>query len=315
MRSEDSVQPRPRLVAPIDLRILIVVAFCFALNVGVARGARAQGKASGESQEVTKAQTQPPADVQDLAGRLASEIERSNRGKVLVLDFKGPGNLWMPFSAWLADQFSTALGKAGKPLEVVPRSQLTDAMADRHLKASDAFDAQTSQALIESLGAQVIVSGSFAGLQKGVGVTVTYSAKQGQSWVAQPWDKHLRGKILLPPDVSVLLDITLDSLRPKDGIYQTDGGGVSYPSCLDCPRPEYSRAAIDGKVQGTVVLFVTISADGRATEIEITKKICCGLDEEAVNTVKHWKFKPATDVDGIPVSVRAPIAVSFRIGR
>jgi TonB family protein len=288
--------------------LVLFVAF-FAAN---SDSALAQAQPEGD----TKLQIQqPPADVQELANRLASDIPKSKRGKVLVLDFRGPDSAWVPFSAWLADEFSAALGNSGKPLEVVPRSQLTAAMADRHLKPNDTFDAQTSQALVESLGAQVIVSGSFAGLQNGVGITMTYSTKQGQSWVAQPFENHLRGKIALPSEVSTLLGITLDSLRPKEGVYQTDGGGVSYPSCLDCPHPEYSRAAIDGKVQGTVVMLVTISADGRATQIEITKKLCCGLDEEAIDAVKHWKFKPATGVDGIPVPVRAPIVVSFRLGQ
>jgi TonB family protein len=38
-----------------------------------------------------------------------------------------------------------------------------------------------------------------------------------------------------------------------------------------------------------------------------------GLDEEAYNTIKKWKFKPATEKDGTPVAAVVPVEVTFRL--
>lgn len=271
------MHPRPLHIAPLILRILQTISFCLAVTLAAGQLTHAQDQPSEKLPGDNNPRVQqPPADVQELANRLAPNLSRMHPIRVLVLDFKGPDNLWLPFSAWLADQFSAALGSVGKRPEVVPRSSLTAAITDRHLKPKDAFDTKTAEALAESLEAQVIVSGSFAATQDALGVALTYGEKEGDSWFVQSWRDDLRGKILLPAEVSASFGITLESLRPKDGVYHSGEGGVSIPSCIHCPYPQYSREAAAKKAQGTVMLLVTISAEGRATDIKVTKKSVTG---------------------------------------
>jgi len=60
-----------------------------------------------------------------------------------------------------------------------------------------------------------------------------------------------------------------------------------------------------------VVLDVRILADGGADDIRIVSDPGLGFADNAVNTVKKWKFKPTTNKDGKIVSVRVKVEVSF----
>ncbi len=97
------------------------------------------------------------------------------------------------------------------------------------------------------------------------------------------------------------------------GHYHPGTGGVGYPSCEYCPQPKYSEEARKAKYQGTVVLQAVITADGRATEIQVVKGPGLGLEEKAVEAVKQWRFKPANGPNGKPVDVVVPIEVTFRL--
>ncbi len=102
---------------------------------------------------------------------------------------------------------------------------------------------------------------------------------------------------------------------PRGPVYQAGEGGVSYPSCLYCPRPEYSDQARRSKYQGTVALKVTVLANGRARpdSIEVTKSIGMGLDENAVAAVRNWRFKPAIGPNGKPVNAIVEVEVQFEL--
>jgi protein TonB len=98
------------------------------------------------------------------------------------------------------------------------------------------------------------------------------------------------------------------------GGYPSAGAnGYGYPSCVYCPNPPYSDEAVKAKYQGTVVLMAVITADGRATDIRISKGLGLGLDEKAIEAVRNWRFKPAIGPDGKPSTVSAPIEVQFRL--
>ena len=95
------------------------------------------------------------------------------------------------------------------------------------------------------------------------------------------------------------------------GVYSV-GNGVSAPVPTYKPNPIYSKEALKAKYEGTVVLWVTVDASGTVTDCRVVKPLGLGLDEKAVETVKTWKFNPATR-DGTPVPVRVMVEVSFRL--
>jgi TonB family protein len=98
-----------------------------------------------------------------------------------------------------------------------------------------------------------------------------------------------------------------------DGEFMAGGHGVGFPVCIYCPNPQYSEEAVKSKYQGVVLLLATITADGRVTNIRVSRGLGVGLDEMAIAAVRTWRFKPALGPDGKPVTVNAPIEVTFRL--
>lgn len=97
------------------------------------------------------------------------------------------------------------------------------------------------------------------------------------------------------------------------GPFRPGTGGIGFPACAYCPEPQYSEEARKAKYQGTVVLQVVITPDGRAANITVVKSPGLGLDQKAVEAVRNWRFKPASDRNGRPVAVTLPIEVTFRL--
>jgi TonB family protein len=56
-----------------------------------------------------------------------------------------------------------------------------------------------------------------------------------------------------------------------------------------------------------------VTSEGRATRIAVTKALDPELAKRAIDAVKKWEFKPATDKKGKPVTVIVPIEVTFRL--
>jgi hypothetical protein len=103
--------------------------------------------------------------------------------------------------------------------------------------------------------------------------------------------------------ISDFLDSLSSSAPGKDDDSVNHAGlnGIGMPSCSQCPDPSYSDFPRAGRVQGVAVFQVVISADGTAERLYPMKLIGYGLDENAYNTIKQWRFKPARDKSGVAV--------------
>lgn len=90
------------------------------------------------------------------------------------------------------------------------------------------------------------------------------------------------------------------------------GGAVSRPRATFAPKPEYTEMARRARAQGTVVLDVTIDASGRVEQVAVLKPLPMGLDASAVETVRRWRFEPAT-LNGRPVACIMTLTVHFEV--
>jgi TonB family protein len=95
------------------------------------------------------------------------------------------------------------------------------------------------------------------------------------------------------------------------GVYRV-GGGVSAPRIIYDPDPLYSEEARKAKYQGTVVLWAVIGSNGRPQELRVARALGLGLDQQAIEAVRKWRFEPAMK-DGHPVAVQINIEVNFRL--
>jgi len=90
------------------------------------------------------------------------------------------------------------------------------------------------------------------------------------------------------------------------------GGDVKAPSRVYDPRPQYTEIARKARIQGIVIVQATIDKEGNVTDAKILKGLPMGLDQEALNAVRKWKFEPAT-LNGKPVAVYYNLTINFTL--
>jgi protein TonB len=100
---------------------------------------------------------------------------------------------------------------------------------------------------------------------------------------------------------------------PDDGGGYTPGvGGVTAPKPIYDPAPNYSEEARKAKLQGTVMLSLVVDTHGNPTDVRVVRSLGMGLDENAVQMARTWRFTPGTR-NGVPVPVRVVLEVTFRL--
>lgn len=95
------------------------------------------------------------------------------------------------------------------------------------------------------------------------------------------------------------------------GVYKV-GGGISAPTAVSAPDPDYTEEARRAKKQGTCILWLIVDSTGHPRDIRVIRGLGFGLDTKAVEAVNHWKFQPALK-DGRPVDVQISVEVEFHL--
>jgi TonB family protein len=100
------------------------------------------------------------------------------------------------------------------------------------------------------------------------------------------------------------------SAGPAQQIYNV-GDGVTAPRVVSKTDPGYTREAREAQIQGTALYGLIVDPTGHPRDIRVVSPIGFGLDETGEESIAKWVFEPGLK-DGVPVSVRAQIEVSFR---
>jgi len=87
---------------------------------------------------------------------------------------------------------------------------------------------------------------------------------------------------------------------------------VRPPFKIYVPQPKYSAKAKRSRVQGVVIAQAIIDHDGCVESIQVLKGLHPDLDQNAIDAMKRWVFRPA-EVDGEPVKVYYNLTVNFRL--
>jgi TonB family protein len=83
------------------------------------------------------------------------------------------------------------------------------------------------------------------------------------------------------------------------------------PVLLSHAEPEYTTEARQLRIQGDVVLRVTINTDGQMVVHNVIHGLGHGLDESAMKSAPSYKFRPATQ-NGQPVPYTTNIIIKFQ---
>jgi TonB family protein len=240
----------------------------------------------------------------ELAQQLAANLNKCGVKRIVIVDFEDPIKRVDEFGVWLADQLAAASRNPWGPIEVVDRKQIAAKWEQLRFEEPYTIEPDRRLHMAKAFGA-TLIEGSYSPAENGIGLQLGAAAS------AMP--NGLIVKLAMTDEMKAHLTKPLESLGPGDGVFTAGVGGISVPACVYCPNPQFDRGELNGQSAGTVQLMIVIDANGRASDITVKKEFSRELDQDAINAVKHWKFKPATDVDGKPVATRTPVEIVFRV--
>jgi len=85
---------------------------------------------------------------------------------------------------------------------------------------------------------------------------------------------------------------------------------LSGPSPIKKSDPRYPPTLVNEHVEGEVVLYAVIRADGSVDSVELVRGIDQQLDANAMEALSQWKFRPASR-QGTPVDLEAIVHIPF----
>ncbi|MGH9637601.1 MAG: energy transducer TonB, partial [Candidatus Angelobacter sp.] len=92
------------------------------------------------------------------------------------------------------------------------------------------------------------------------------------------------------------------------------GADLSAPEAITKVDPAYPQDLMHDRVEGTVVLYAVIHADGSVGDVKVLEGFDDRLNENARKALEHWRFRPGTK-DGLPVDIEAVVRVPFKVPR
>lgn len=143
-----------------------------------------------------------------------------------------------------------------------------------------------------------------------------------------PWEDTVRARSGRTVDVDALLTerrggpVSTSEPAPEPSLPQVEPGtlvergepGVVNPECIECPAVKYPEPARRNRLEGVVELSFIIDENGAVTDIEVQGSAGEIFDRAVVDTVRQWRWKPATKYD-VPVKIRWVQRFRFRRGR
>jgi TonB family protein len=104
--------------------------------------------------------------------------------------------------------------------------------------------------------------------------------------------------------------LNFSELRENSESARIVSADISGPAPLRKVDPKYPPSLISERVEGEVVLYAVIRRDGSVDSIQLVHGIDEQLDENAMQALSQWKFRPAAR-QGSPVELEAIVHIPF----
>ena len=136
--------------------------------------------------------------------------------------------------------------------------------------------------------------------------------------------------------IAVLCLSPLSAAQGRDTTVYDLTDGIRPPVVVKSVKPSYTPPARAARVQGMVIVNAVVLADGKVGDVTVKESKVwpylgtaarnsgpvtplspaevakLGLDKQAVEAAKQWRFKPGTK-DGKPVAVRVSVELTFSL--
>ncbi len=239
------------------------------------------------------------------ARQMSKDLSRLDLHKVYVPDFVDILGRRTAAGCYFGAAFSKLLAENAKNFVVIGRIDV-----HRYLEKNGWSDTDLSKADVMS---KLVTEFSLGAVLSGV-----ISADR-DSYTIDFTVRDLSGKESLRAQYQEKIDPVLSGNLPAESevaghnIYFAGLDGITMPKCVRCTSPAFPDRKRANKVQGTILLSVLITAEGKTDHIYFLKKLDPDLDQNAIDTVKSWRFEPAKDPHGSIVAVRVPVEVTYRL--
>lgn len=90
------------------------------------------------------------------------------------------------------------------------------------------------------------------------------------------------------------------------------GAGIEAPTLLREVKANYTDEARRKGIQGEVILEIVVRRDGSVGDVRVLRGLRAGLEREAIDAVRQWRFGPARR-HGVPVDVIVEVSVAFKL--
>jgi TonB family protein len=269
-----------------------------------------------------KAQQDPfDAVAADAAAAIVKASPKHGSGtNVLVADFSESRGQPTALGSDLVRQFFLSLQTHARNFALADRDKYLREFAADKLTPGSYEGAVSLICYASELHATVIVTGELDDLDDKVVVWIRVIRFEDKETI---FDRRV--SLSLTPAMEELLKLAPDALASSNSNRATSDGsrrdevptggknGYSLPICLNCAVASYSDAAVREKIQGTVEMKIRVGTDGLVKDVTIVHGLPCGMNKQALNSIRTWKMRPATGPDGQPAEVTTTAEMSFRL--
>ncbi len=275
------------------------------------------GASYSHSQEVPFV-TLPDDEIHALAGRILRKAGKAdcNPGSCIILveNFKLPSGLTSQVGIQLADAVTKELAAQQTGIKIVERSRFRAYLELERIPDTLLNNEKAIRWLGKQLGATAVLNGATE--VRGEAVRVEVNLFSCEKEKAGPPEQFSLSYSDFASALSPVDSFPKSFPSPKEAsiplVQRAGVDGITSPICAYCPNPDYTDPARDVKFNGTLLLDVTVSAEGRAIDASVVRGLPFGLNESAIRTMRDWQFRPATR-EGQPVACRVMIEVTFRL--
>jgi TonB family protein len=261
----------------------------------------------------------PQSDIRLLANRVLKKAGnadcKSGSCRLLVTNFALPSGDTSQLGSLLADAFSRELAMQQGGIQIIERSRLQTYLLRERIPSRLLSDDRAVRWLARQVGATTVLRGMTEdwGDTIRVRVTLLSAVREREARMEEftfPSSSDLKAA-LAPAEAFPKEPPPVDPAIPL--VSKAGAGGVgSPPRCQYCPQPSYTDPARQAKLQGTLMLQVVVTADGRASTAGVVRGLPYGLNEQAINAVKGWHLQPATRGNE-PLTCSVVIEMTFHL--
>ncbi len=258
-----------------------------------------------------------PSTVTSLAQRIATALDARKTKRVAIPDFAAAnGEPTMDkLGAKLAADFRAALEQQPHKFQIVSDAELTALLTAHLTVASDMQNVEAASWLLHEQKIDAWVVGVLGERDDNVVLSIgTFHREKDRALNDGNFEQILGpSSDVKPLDSDLIAPPTTVSSSHSDKSQLRITSPYKLPSCEYCPSARYSDDCIKAHLNGYVSMSVTITADGRPENIQVLKRMPLGLTEQAIATLKTWRFNPATNSDGTPVPAQQTVEMQFHL--